>query len=186
VHKRADELGRVRAVIKNLDRLLREHLVARELSGAEAFLELLAAIPAPDPSTRENQFRNEVIEIFQDMSKLAIRTQREVPVPHCSSKLDLFAHFDGHDYLVTFKRGFNHQKRKLVEGEIDELRRAWSPRVPGTRVFCILYAFGVQRGANQDALTAFDQFCAVSNAAHGRRFHVARASPLVAARTRSR
>jgi hypothetical protein len=188
VQQRADELGWVRAVkVKTrLNRLLAQFMAARELDGAEAFLQLLATIPAPDPDVYENDFRDELIEILQDMPRLGVRTQKEVAVPRCSAKLDLHAHLDGLDYLITLKRGFNRQKLKLVKGEVGELLGNWVPTVPKSRVYCVLYAFNVQPGANTEAFAAFDDFAAQINERHGKRFHVRRTSPLVRTRARAR
>lgn len=141
-------------------------------TGAPEFLEVLASFPPPtDPKLSEGKFRNELHSFLASLGGVDLK--REAGITGLGTRIDLYAHFLDHDYLITIKKGLSEQKVKKVLGEIAILLDHWKPRVPGNLTYVVFYPFAIT-DEMIEYLAPFERFCE----SHGRKdFVVTFATP---------
>ncbi|MFI5298566.1 MAG: hypothetical protein ACHREM_10750 [Polyangiales bacterium] len=124
----------------------------------DVVLEALRSLPRPPPGekVKELEYRDAVAQIFTAMGATGVK--READVGRTGTNLDVYANVNGHDFIVTIKRGCSEQKVKTVIGEISIVRQHWVPKNAGKRTFAIFLICGYAKDQELEALGSFDPF----------------------------
>ncbi|MCC7542845.1 MAG: hypothetical protein IT379_41905 [Deltaproteobacteria bacterium] len=117
--------------------------------GSTEVLEALKHLPHGDRSIRETDFRDSAAE-FLSATLRDVELKREAGVSGTGTRVDLYAHYRGHDYLITIKKGLSEQKIKKVIGECHILLDHWQARVPGRKTYIIFLPFALARARDFD------------------------------------
>jgi len=128
--------------------------------GSEDVKKALAAFNVDDPDAEnwsEVRVRN-AVQKHLSATLAGIELRREAGIAGMGTRIDLYAHYREHDYLITMKKGLSEQKIKKVIGEISIFLQRWRSSILGKKTYVIFFFFSCKGEHELDYLTPFQEF----------------------------